>query len=904
MKRTQLKDAVRNIIKKIASYLSVIIIAVLGVSSFLGIGYAHTAMDRNASEQYKAMRFRNIEIISPLLLSEDDVEAVRNIDGVADAEPVWMTRVKVQDGQMKEPAVVVTLTERINLPIVLEGRLPETRSECAVEEKLARIMGWNIGDTIDEIESADSTVEYVLIIEDAVITGIVIHPDNASLQVADDPYILFTRDRYDIEEMNGCCMKAVIAVDGASEDGIFSDAHRNTVSAVKERIENLGEDRAGIRLAEIKADAYKEMDGQEDDILGYLGMIEEKESELREKRSGLETRDKTLENAEKALGELEPGSDEYSDAEAKIRTDRVELAGEFEQLEKEENETAGYRVMIEQALAGMGGERKKIDEMEPESWLVLDESGNASFVQIRSSSQNIASLQMTFALLFIVISALVIYATVGKMVDEQRKLVGTTKALGFYKREIFAKYLLFGVSAVLIGTLIGVLLARFMMESIALDGYNDYLAIDITRPAFDTVSTVIVAVAGAVLASAAVWFACRKLLRSSANELMQAPVPPAANRGTGKAGHRLSLASRLSLKNIRADFRRVAVTAVSIAGCCALIVIGFTLKHAVSGCAGKQYSKIIDYDMGIGITASAEEEISEILDEAGAEYTVLYEANVSTFTDSTGSVRLLCGDLESISGLYHLLDWRTGKPVVPDGNGVLICRRFAETNSLEVGDELEMTVNLTDTASVRVAGVFENYIGLPAVMSREYYESVFGKEALPNMIFVRLNGMDEEDLKKETEKIGGVESFIPADKDKSVFEASTGVIDSVVSLFIGMAAIMAGVVLLNLTNIQFLQKKREMTVMRINGFSTGDVIRYVGRENVVTTSAGIVLGIVLGALMAYSIVQSLEQSFVQFDRNVSLLAWLLAAAVTFLFSAAVNFIVLRKVRKLNLTDMN
>lgn len=181
---------------------------------------------------------------------------------------------------------------------------------------------------------------------------------------------------------------------------------------------------------------------------------------------------------------------------------------------------------------------------------------------------------------------------------------------------------------------------------------------------------------------------------------------------------------------------------------------------------------------------------------------------------------------------------------------------------------------------------------------------MFGKEALPNMIFVRLNGMDEEDLKKETEKIGGVESFIPADKDKSVFEASTGVIDSVVSLFIGMAAIMAGVVLLNLTNIQFLQKKREMTVMRINGFSTGDVIRYVGRENVVTTSAGIVLGIVLGALMAYSIVQSLEQSFVQFDRNVSLLAWLLAAAVTFLFSAAVNFIVLRKVRKLNLTDMN
>ena len=65
---------------------------------------------------------------------------------------------------------------------------------------------------------------------------------------------------------------------------------------------------------------------------------------------------------------------------------------------------------------------------------------------------------ISIALLFVLVGALVIYATVSKMVDEQRRQIGTTKALGFFNREIMAKYLLFGVSATLLGMLLGGLL--------------------------------------------------------------------------------------------------------------------------------------------------------------------------------------------------------------------------------------------------------------------------------------------------------------------------------------------------------------------------------------------------------------------------------------------------------------
>ena len=130
----------------------------------------------------------------------------------------------------------------------------------------------------------------------------------------------------------------------------------------------------------------------------------------------------------------------------------------------------------------------------------------------------------------------------------------------------------------------------------------------------------------------------------------------------------------------------------------------------------------------------------------------------------------------------------------------------------------------------------------------------------------------------------------------------TSVINAIVALLTTMAALLAGVVLLNLTNLFFQQKKREMTVLRINGFTVKRTVGYLLREIAVTTAAGIVLGVAAGAFMAYHILRSLEQTFVQFDRSVSLPAWALGAGIAILFAVVVNWLVLRRVKDLNLAD--
>ena len=495
--------------------------------------------------------------------------------------------------------------------------------------------------------------------------------------------------------------------------------------------------------------------------------------------------------------------------------------------------------------------------------------------------------------------------TVGEIVDEQRRQVGMTKALGFRGREILSKYLLFSVSATLAGIVSGILLARFLLEGIALRGYNDYYALDISSPKFYGGVSFAVMMTGVMLAVCATALACRRLLRESANRLMQPEIPGGLKRSaTGKKSS-LPLYTRLILRNIITDRKRVAVTVVSVAGCCSLIVIGFTLKHAVDGSVTRQYSEVVSYDTEIPFEYSYNaDEIAPILEENGTDYVTLYDANILTMMDDVDIAKLLVGDLSEIGSFYRFNDWKTGGPVTPADDGIFIHRRFAETYGLDVGDEFVIAVEMTERATVRVAGVFENYIGFPMVMSEAYYESLYGEPREPNMFFVRLNGADIDELKSEIEeKTWWRGDFEPSDKDRDVFEASTDVINSVVLLFIVMAAFLAGVVLLDLTDIQVMQRKSELTVMRVNGFTLRETIGYLVRENAATTFAGIVLGLAAGAAMSYGIVRALEQSFVQFDRRVSPLALILGALMTVIFALIVNAFVLRKIRHLKLTDV-
>jgi len=71
MKKTQRKDAVRNIRKRIVSYLSICLVIMLGLGGFFITRYMGAGIDAEATKYYNDHSFKNFELISSLGITDE-----------------------------------------------------------------------------------------------------------------------------------------------------------------------------------------------------------------------------------------------------------------------------------------------------------------------------------------------------------------------------------------------------------------------------------------------------------------------------------------------------------------------------------------------------------------------------------------------------------------------------------------------------------------------------------------------------------------------------------------------------------------------------------------------------------------------------------------------------------------
>ncbi|MDO5458490.1 MAG: hypothetical protein Q4F32_02505, partial [Eubacteriales bacterium] len=278
-----------------------------------------------------------------------------------------------------------------------------------------------------------------------------------------------------------------------------------------------------------------------------------------------------IENARK---KIEQGKQDVEQGKEDIEQGKRDLADG-------EQEYAQGQADYEDGKQQIADAQQELDDLGICHWVILNNRCNVGCDFVKTNADSLSSISLSFSLIFMGIGALVIYSTIARMVEEQQKLVGTVKAMGFYNREVSFKYLFFGVGATVIGVLLGILFSYFAMQKLLLFAEGIPLTFGTVPSIFLPVPTLTVLAGALALSVLAVLFAARTLLRSSAVTLMAGPQPKGM-RGGGRVNSRKSLYSRLILRNMRTDSLRVAVTTVSIMGCCLLLVCGFNLKFAIS----------------------------------------------------------------------------------------------------------------------------------------------------------------------------------------------------------------------------------------------------------------------------------------------------------------------------------
>ena len=157
MKPTQTQELFVSIKKTFVSFFSILMFVALGVSVFLGISWAGPALENATGQVFDKGSFHNFQVQFPYGLTDSDVKALSEIEGVSQVETAYQSFQTVRLDGNKLTVKVQSLGQSIDTPIVAEGELPTKAGEMAFHAESARRLGIHVGDTITFEKDADDS---------------------------------------------------------------------------------------------------------------------------------------------------------------------------------------------------------------------------------------------------------------------------------------------------------------------------------------------------------------------------------------------------------------------------------------------------------------------------------------------------------------------------------------------------------------------------------------------------------------------------------------------------------------------------------------------------------------------------------------------------------------------------
>lgn len=155
MKKALLKDSIKEIKNTYKRFISILLMAFLGVGFFAGIRAASPDMLNTIDKYYKEQNVYDMEVVSTLGLTEDDINALKNVEGVESIYGTYSEDVILNENNLEYVTKILTLQD-VNKPILLEGNMPENENECVVEKGFIQKLNKNIGDTF-QIQTQDES---------------------------------------------------------------------------------------------------------------------------------------------------------------------------------------------------------------------------------------------------------------------------------------------------------------------------------------------------------------------------------------------------------------------------------------------------------------------------------------------------------------------------------------------------------------------------------------------------------------------------------------------------------------------------------------------------------------------------------------------------------------------------
>ncbi|MBQ9041741.1 MAG: ABC transporter permease [Eggerthellaceae bacterium] len=620
---------------------------------------------------------------------------------------------------------------------------------------------------------------------------------------------------------------------------------------------------------------------------------------------------------EAGRADLERGLAEYESGVAEYRSGEADYASGL--AEYESNRAEAYEKFAD-AEAELADAQADIDDIARPDVYVMSREKNYGAAQLSSDAEGISQIATFLPFMFFLVAALVSLTSMTRMVDEERMVIGTHKALGYSRGRITSKYLVYGVLASGIGSAIGVVLFGKLLPWIIMTAYQvTYAVPTVPTPIDPIVAAKAIGLSVGITALATIGAAAASL-REKPAALMLPRVPKAGKRifleRIRPLWQRLSFSHKVTARNLLRYKRRFFMAVIGIAGCTALLMIGFGLRDAIGGVVWNQFGELVNYDVAVRVDDDATDEARADVADVMSSEAVDSSLQVCDFNmiaaGPDGDMRIevvVPRDADALADFVTLRE-RVGKePLAPKADEVILTEKAANELGLGPGD----TVMLYDENDVgdatgdgrmfTVGGIAENYLGHYAYMLPGGYRAAFGEDPEYDLTYVKLApDADGTAFSDELLSIDGVStvSFV-ADKI-ATYQDMLDLMGTIILVVIALSAALAFVVLYNLTNINIDERVREIATLKVLGFTRGEVNAYIFREIIIMALIGALIGCVIGVPLTLYIAQAAETPQMMFGRDIAPASYVLSFVITMVFAAIVAFTMRGKLAKVNMVE--
>lgn len=592
---------------------------------------------------------------------------------------------------------------------------------------------------------------------------------------------------------------------------------------------------------------------------------------------------------------------------------------EYQDGERQANaEIADGEAQIADAKVQLADAKKEIEQIEKPTWYIYDRSHLPEYSGYGDNADRMKAIGEVFPLIFFLVAALISLTTMTRMVEEERTLIGTLKALGYSKKSIAAKYLGYAVLATLTGGIFGVMIGEKILPYIIITAYKImYRHLPDVEIPYNLYYGVLACVAALLCTVAATIFSCMKELKEQAAELMRPPAPKQGKRVFLEyipfLWKRLNFTWKSTVRNLMRYKKRFFMTIFGIGGCMGLMLVGFGLKDSISSIVPLQYEDIQLYDGNVilqsDVTMQEKQEVYEAL-EKNSQVVATAEDLLQKITIEHDGVSKevylnVPENVEKFSDFVVLQDRTTKEKYQLTDKGAVLTEKMAKELGVSAGDTVTIKEENEKERTVKISQICENYMSHYLYMTPAVYKAAYGKEPKYNSIYYRTEGRTTKEAELVGEaalKLDGALSVSYTTELRQQVDDMLQSLDIVIVVLIISAGMLAFVVLYNLNNINITERKRELATLKVLGFYDKEVTEYVYRENILLTLIGSVFGMLLGKILHRFIIVTVEIDSVMFGRNINTISFVYAFLLTVVFSLFVNGVMYFKLKKINMVE--